>query len=221
MCQTTVSYETMGGATQEQFTALQGLYNYYNAILFAGQLPACLVNLSRKNNAHGFFAPERWKETATAQATHEISINPDTMDRTPDRWHSTLVHEMAHLWQAVFGTPSRTGYHNAEWAAKMEDIGLIPSDTGQPGGKKTGQRMTHYMDENGAFMAAFLALPMELTLPFASTPVSEEDKKKKAKRNKVKYVCPCGNQVWGKPKLLIMCEDCEERYQPDGQEEEM
>jgi hypothetical protein len=32
---------------------------------------------------------------------------------------STLFHEKAHLWQHHFGNPSRTGYHNKEWAACM------------------------------------------------------------------------------------------------------
>ena len=28
----------------------------------------------------------------------------------------------------------------------METLGLIPSDTGRPGGKRTGQRMGHYIE---------------------------------------------------------------------------
>jgi hypothetical protein len=27
----------------------------------------------------------------------------------------------------------------------MESIGLVPSNTGLPGGKRTGQQMTHYI----------------------------------------------------------------------------
>jgi hypothetical protein len=49
---------------------------------------------------------------------------------------STLVHEQAHLWQHHFGKPGRGRYHNREWAAKMVEIGLIPSATGEPGGKQ-------------------------------------------------------------------------------------
>jgi len=33
----------------------------------------------------------------------------------------------------------------------MESIGLMPSDTGEPGGKRTGQRMSDYPIEGGAF----------------------------------------------------------------------
>ena len=33
----------------------------------------------------------------------------------------------------------------------MQEIGLMPSNTGQPGGGKTGQQMTHYVIEDGPF----------------------------------------------------------------------
>jgi hypothetical protein len=33
----------------------------------------------------------------------------------------------------------------------MEEVGLIPSSTGAPGGKRTGQSMSHYIDPDGKF----------------------------------------------------------------------
>src|SRR5690606_37233909 len=45
----------------------------------------------------------------------------------------------------------RGNYHNKEWADKMEQVGLMPSNTGEPGGKRTGDRMTHYILQGGAF----------------------------------------------------------------------
>ena len=32
---------------------------------------------------------------------------------------------MCHQWQQHFGKPSRNGYHNKQWADKMESVGLI------------------------------------------------------------------------------------------------
>ncbi|MDK4565666.1 hypothetical protein QG053_11620, partial [Kingella kingae] len=52
------------------------------------------------------------------------------------------------------GKPSRSGYHNKEWADKMESIGLMPSDTFQEGGNRTGQKMGDYPLEGGKFQAA-------------------------------------------------------------------
>jgi len=121
--------------TTMQFKTLDDLYRYYNMELFNSGLSDCIVNMSRHSNSYGFFAARRWRsgENETGKIVHEISLNPDYLDRPFADWHSTLVHEMCHLWQQDYGHPSRA-YHNKEWAAKMEEVGLIPSDTGQPGG---------------------------------------------------------------------------------------
>ena len=50
--------------------------------------------------------------------------HPDILSRPIEESMGTLVHEMVHFWQQEFGTPSRRGYHNREWADKMEALGL-------------------------------------------------------------------------------------------------
>jgi predicted SprT family Zn-dependent metalloprotease len=80
----------------------------------------------------------------------EIAMNPVYFSiRTIKATLSTLVHEMVHQWQFHFGEPGRRGYHNKQWAARMERVGLMPSDTGEPGGRKVGQSMTHYIIAGG------------------------------------------------------------------------
>lgn len=70
----------------------------------------------------------------------------------------TLVHEMVHQWQAHFGKRGRGRYHNDEWADKMETIGLMPSSTGHPGGKRTGDHMADYAIKGGRFLRACQSL---------------------------------------------------------------
>ena len=116
--------------TELQFAALNGGYRYFNKKLFHNELLGCILNFSRLRGIHGFLAPERWKRVGErAFCTHEISLTPTTLYRMPIEIFSTLVHEMCHLWQWEFGKPSRNGYHNKEWAAKMKAVGLIPSHT--------------------------------------------------------------------------------------------
>jgi hypothetical protein len=64
----------------------------------------------------------------------------------------TLVHEMVHVWQFHHGKPGRGRYHNAEWADKMESIGLMPSSTGLPGGRRVGDHMADYPMPGGRFV---------------------------------------------------------------------
>ena len=61
---------------------------------------------------------------------------------------------MTHLEQQHFGKPGRGRYHNKEWGSLMVRVGLQPSNTGKPGGKTTGDQMTHYIIEGGVFETA-------------------------------------------------------------------
>lgn len=222
--------------TEQQFNALNRAYKYFNRKLFNNQLPGCILNFSRLRGTHGFMAPERWKRVGEKEfGTHEISLTPTTLYRTPIEIFSTLVHEMAHLWQWEFGNPSRNGYHNKEWATKMKEVGLIPSSTGKPRGKQTGQAMTHYIAKGGEYEVAFHKMPNKYVLPFTSldgdlmksliegttsTGSTQDDKRKKRlrklrpiSRKKTKYFCPgCKANVWGKPELKIRCENCDELF---------
>lgn len=144
--------------TAEFYGQLQNAYDHFNQDLFDGQLPPCLITVQREKNTTGFFSPKRWSNARGYQA-HEIALHPGYfINRKLIEIFQTLVHEQCHLWQHEFGSPSRTGYHNQEWAEKMKSIGLIPSSTGLPGGKNTGQKMSDYPDENGAFKNSCLKM---------------------------------------------------------------
>ena len=193
--------------TQSQFTAYSLAYDHFNEALFGGTLPRCLLNFSRKDKrVRGFFSPNRWERGE--DESHEISLNPDLLNRSLRDVMSTLVHEMCHLWQREYGTPSRNGYHNREFAEKMEDVGLVTSDTGEQDGKRVGQRMTHYIAEGGPFDVAYGKMPASCKLPWISGNKVAAKKATKVE-SKVKHTCPvCGQNAWGKPGLLVLCAAC-------------
>jgi predicted SprT family Zn-dependent metalloprotease len=197
--------------TSEQFAAYEKMFAFFNAKLFGGTLPTCLLNFSRHSGSYGFFAPERWEKGR--EVRHEISLNPATLkSRKPIDVASTLVHEMVHLWQREYGKPSRSGYHNREWAQKMEEVGLVPSTTGDRNGRKMGQHMSHYVAQGGPFKQAFQAMPPECQLPWAC---EEPQYRARGRRKyKEKYTCPgCHTNVWGKPGLAISCDKCKEAFE--------
>ncbi len=197
--------------TVDQFAAFQGMYDYFNRTLFAGELQPVILNFSRAAGSLGFFAPERWEQAD--KTTHEISLNPAHLStRDPRDVASTLAHEMAHCWQQQHGTPSARGYHNKEWAKKMDAIGLVPSDTGKPGGARVGFRMTHYIADAGPFARAFERMPRAFLLPWSSWEPDGGRRKKgspsPSPKSKIKYTCPsCGANAWGKPDLNLVCGD--------------
>src|SRR2546428_1613053 len=143
----------MNNPTTQTYATLTTAYDFFNRELFSGSLPPCLITMQRHKGAYGYFSGERFASLADPkEITDEIALNPSHFaSQKPMKVLSTLVHEMAHLWQHHYGKPPRKGYHDRQWAAKMHEIGLIPTATDKEGGKETGQKMSHLIDENGRF----------------------------------------------------------------------
>ena len=194
--------------TVVHYAAFQEAFSFYNESLFDASLPDCLIVMTRKPRSHGYLAPCRWARQDNGEVLHELGLNPvDFAVRSTEEVLSTLVHEMCHAWQQSYGEKvPRKGYHNKEWAAQMESVGLIPSDTGLPGGKQTGQSMTHFIDESGEFLRqTAVILDVGWTIPHIDIP----EEKEKRKNNRPKYTCPqCSIQAWAKSGLLLGCVNC-------------
>lgn len=138
--------------TTEAYTEIQQAYDTFNKRLFDNTLPDCLFTLQRIKSTFGYFASDKFINI-DGKKTDEIALNPSYFPVIPLlEILQTLAHEMVHQWQKHHGKPGRSRYHNKEWAQKMESIGLMPSDTGQPGGKRTGDSMADYPIENGLFL---------------------------------------------------------------------
>lgn len=235
--------------TPTTYKELQQAYDFLNKKLFSNELPPCLITLQRERNTSGYFSGRRFTNK-DGQQTDEIALNPTYFAVQPVKIIlSTLAHEMAHLWQCHFGKAGRGRYHNKQWAKKMIEIGLIPSDTGQPGGKQTGDRMADYIETAGIFdqvcddlltrefqiswfdrfiPTTVTNTPSETSgdqtasnevrteeLPFTPDELNdlnfETSDTRTTKSNRVKYRCSgdCASQVWGKPKLSILCGTCD------------
>ena len=211
-------------------------FRYFNQHLFGNTLPEVVITTARHGkNTLGFFAsesykarefdPEEEKSLPPEYTVHEISIMPDMMDDRSDKEIlSTLVHEMCHLWQQEYGTPSRGGYHNREWGNKMKELGLQPTKFGKldsrnvqywnkrkgelpPGdGPETGQQMSHFIMIGFKFDVtadALLETGFKLSLQQFKKFTIERPK------SKVKFTCPqCHQNAWAKPGARIACADC-------------
>jgi hypothetical protein len=207
--------------TFESYSELDEAYAFFNERLWEGRLPGCLITLHRHKRAYGYFAPQRYERREGKAVIDEIALNPDHFKARKDHETlSTLVHEMAHLWQQHFGKPSRGGYHNKEWGGEMKRVGLHPSSTGEHGGKETGQKVSHYVIKGGAFTKACAELlETGLAITWRAIPNGLDPKSKSGKRSK--YVCPaCDAAVWGKIGLNVACGDCELRMAPESAESE-
>lgn len=144
--------------TNNLYSILDLALDHFNFALYGGTLPECLITLQRSRRTAGYFSPNRWIDKKEVKK-HEIALNPSGFASSNlIELLQTIVHEQCHFWQHLYGAPSRSGYHNKQWADKMESIGLMPSSTGKPGGRKTGQNMSDYPIFDGLFSKACISL---------------------------------------------------------------
>jgi predicted SprT family Zn-dependent metalloprotease len=208
--------------TSEIYINLAWAYRFFNARLFDGKLPPCIITLQRKQGVAGYFSANRFGRRDRNHVYDEIALNPTHFARLSDkRLLSVLVHEMCHLWQHHFGRPARGRYHNREWARKMNEVGLIASETGGPGGHQTGDRMGHYIREGGPFdVACDQLLASGSVAPYVereSRRATVERERKRKRASKTAYRCEnCGMTLRGKPGLRVRCDDCDVRLVQDG-----
>jgi predicted SprT family Zn-dependent metalloprotease len=204
----------------QQYVTLSAAFDFFNRRLFAGCLPHCLITLQRHKGTYGYYSPRRFEARGGERETDEIALNPgEFKGRSDTDILSTLVHEMVHSWQEHHGKPSRRTYHNHEWAAKMQAVGLMPSDTGEPGGAKVGQKMTHYVIAGGPFERACKELLRGVCLEWQSRENDPKEREKK-NRSKTKYTCPeCGVNAWAKPRVSLVCGECGVQLEPEETED--
>ena len=197
--------------TAETYEALDRAFNHFNKTLFEDRLPPVLFTLRASRKAYGYFWAEQFAHREDGDVTHEIALNPATMDRTLEAVLSTLVHEMTHLEQQEFGKPGKKGHHNRAWVQLMLAVGLIPSNTGEPGGKQTGRQMTHYVEPDGAFETSCADLKATgFDLPYFTK--AREAVAKKKDLSKVRFECPCCSfKAWAKQGANLICGDCNEQ----------
>lgn len=205
--------------TAVQYMSLAQAFDYLNASLFNSTLPTVLITFQRHANSRGYYSPGMFSARAGASGgivdpsqghTDEIALNPDTFKgRTDEEIFSTLAHEMVHLWECSRGRMPKSGYHTAVWADQMERIGLMPSDTGMPGGKRTGPRVTHYIIPGGLFATSYAEIMRRgIRIAWESAPKTEASKSKT--KSKTKYTCAmCGLNAWAKPGATLACSKCD------------
>lgn len=109
--------------TEETYRELVQILDFLNEELFERQLPACLITLQRKSNCFGYYSRKRFYRAGGTQIVDELAFNPAYFPVVPlIEVLQTWTHELCLMWQYHFGKASRSGYHNAEWSAKMVSV---------------------------------------------------------------------------------------------------
>jgi len=144
----------LSNPTREAYAELEQAYAHFNARLFNNRLPHCLITFQRQHDTYGYFSANQFVSRGDGSHAHEIALNPTYFAvRSIPETLSVLVREMVTLDQHLNSTGRipRRRYRNKEWGDMAEQIGLMPSDTGRPGGKRVGDKVKTYIIEGGPF----------------------------------------------------------------------
>jgi hypothetical protein len=208
--------------TSETYSNLIRAFDFFNERYFDGTLPRPMITLRGTGKAAVSYLHHSFGTVSGTDRIDEIAVNARRLLFTPpDEFLDEFVHVLCHIWQAHFGAPTRNGYHNKQFADKLRSVGLIPSPTGKKHGKETGQLISQYRDETGAFARAcqelidvhgFVLNYGDLTADQAKSVPGEPERPKP--NSGITYVCTtpgCPVDLKGKPGapfVRVSCVDC-------------
>ncbi len=200
-----------------EYRIYEDAYNFFNEKLFGNNLPEVLITLNRKKKARGTFRFENIvSRNDPNKLISEISLNPDTfLEREDIDLLSTLCHEQVHVQQFYLGNrPERGNFHDREWGDMMEKIGLMPSNTGEKGGRKLGVKMSHWIIPNGKFEIYCKEFLQDKKINWQNVRINESAKQTRNRTPKLKYKCPdCEKSVSSKDEIKVMCMSCNQEME--------
>ena len=112
-------------------------FDFFNEVFADKKLPKCIITIQNKGrrNACGWFSYGRWDDNVTSKGIPEINISAEYAAGGATPILETLLHEMAHFWNAEHDTKDCTAgqYHNKKFKLAAEQFGLIVERCGSRG----------------------------------------------------------------------------------------
>lgn len=175
------------------------LYDQFNALFFNGRLPKAVISIG----------PDLIVRYGTCRvgrdeigAKHRIHLNSRHFGRSESDVAVTLLHEMIHLYQHLFGhVGHRPRYHNSQFVSMAASVGL------------------HVQVGNGAIRSVSLQLRGKLDAlgfsPYHPMIAGESDEPIKKPMRKILYRCECGQEIWAEKNasMDVACTRCFKLFQ--------
>ena len=123
--------------SQQAIEELYRAFDYFNTKFADNQLPKVIITIQEagRKNAYGWFGKSFWSDGVCEQGVSEINLSAEWMNRSVDGILETLLHEMAHLYNAINGVRDCTSgqYHNKHFKTAAERFGLTVKRSGNKG----------------------------------------------------------------------------------------
>jgi len=132
-----------------------------------------------------------------------ININQAHLSRPLWGILTTLVHEMTHSWQAMYGKPSNSWFHNKEFQLKMKAFGIVCNSKG--GHLGVGDPFVSLLKKHAVVFNHALNGGGIIKIPPNSKP--------KGKSKLKKWTCGCANIRVAIQDLEAKCLKCGNRFE--------
>lgn len=124
--------------SQQLYSELYRAFDVFNEVFADNKLPKVVITIqeSGRRNAYGWFGNGFWSDRLAGQSVPEINLSAEYLSRGPNGLLETLLHEMAHLWNAsVEQVRDCSGgqYHNKHFKTAAERFGLHVERDGKRG----------------------------------------------------------------------------------------
>jgi hypothetical protein len=102
--------------------------DFFNIAFFRDQpVPVPAISFERtKITTLGHYVPGR----NSLGLLENINVNTAHLNRPLWDILATLIHEMCHSWQKIYGKPSKSWFHNKEFQTKMSELGIVINNKG-------------------------------------------------------------------------------------------
>ena len=130
---------------------------------------------------------------------HEITLNSRYLDRPLADQLRTLLHELIHEWQSLYGKSGLNNYHNRQFQQKASIYGLLVDSRGHNLGVEPG-RFTRLLIEHGVDVSSLESPGEPGETPFKTLLGGGDSKLRK-------WSCGCTN-VRCAVELAARCERC-------------
>jgi hypothetical protein len=140
--------------------------DFFNIVFFKDQsvsIPVISFEKTRVNNLGHYVIGRN-----AFGIKENININRVHLNQPLYEILATLLHEMTHIWQAAYGRPSTSWFHNKEFQIKMLEFGIVINNKGRHLKlrdpfvfllKKHGISFNHSVDFNGIIKIPPIAMP--------------------------------------------------------------
>lgn len=124
--------------SQQLYAELYRAFDHFNEKFAGSKLPNVVITIqeSGRRNAYGWFGNGFWRDNLAGDSVPEINLSAEYLSRGASGLLETLLHEMAHLWNACVAKVSDCSggqYHNKKFKLAAEQFGLSVSRDGTRG----------------------------------------------------------------------------------------